>query len=115
MEHVKRDTVQSAAPQNDWQDAKPIALVDESTTEENELSSVTGYGAKADERLNFLSSNDDPDPDDDDDDDEDDDDNDDNDDEDEDDEAGDWGHVDPAESNGPFPDPNEPGFPGSAV
>ncbi len=30
-------------------------------------------------------------------------------------EKGDWGHVDPAESNGPFPDSNAPGFPGSAV
>ena len=29
--------------------------------------------------------------------------------------AGDWGHIDPAESNGPFPDPNEPSAPGSAV
>ena len=29
--------------------------------------------------------------------------------------AGDWGHIDPAESNDPFPDPNEPSAPGSAV
>ncbi len=36
------------------------------------------------------------------------------DDEDEDD-KGDWGHVDPYENNGPFPDPNEPTAPGSAV
>lgn len=30
-------------------------------------------------------------------------------------EAGDWGHVDPAEGNSPFPDPNAPTSPGSAV
>lgn len=102
MEHTNRDTAQNAAPQNDWQDAKPIASVDESTTEENEPGD-TRYG-KADEHLYAVNSNDDPDPDDADDNDDDDDD-----------EAGDWGHVDPAESNSPFPDPNEPGFPGSAV
>ena len=35
--------------------------------------------------------------------------------EEEEDTAGDWGHVDPAEGNGPFPDPNAPSSPGSAV
>ena len=34
---------------------------------------------------------------------------------DEEEESGDWGHVDPAESNGPFSDPNAPTAPGSAV
>lgn len=33
----------------------------------------------------------------------------------EDDDAGDWGHVDPAEGNSPFPDPMDPSGPGSAV
>lgn len=32
-----------------------------------------------------------------------------------DDDAGDWGHVDPNEGNGPFPDPTDPSGPGSAV
>lgn len=36
-------------------------------------------------------------------------------DEDEEDDAGDWGHVDPNESNSPFPDSNDPSGPGSAV
>ena len=40
-------------------------------------------------------------------------DDDDNDDDDE--KTGDWGHVDPAESNSPFPDSNDPTAPGSAV
>ncbi|MCF6130885.1 hypothetical protein [Flavobacterium wongokense] len=30
-------------------------------------------------------------------------------------EEGDWGHVDPAEGNSPFPDSNDPSGPGSAV
>lgn len=30
-------------------------------------------------------------------------------------EKGDWGHVDPAETNSPFPDPLAPTAPGSAV
>ncbi len=28
---------------------------------------------------------------------------------------GDWGHIDPAEGNSPFPDSNDPSGPGSAV
>ena len=35
--------------------------------------------------------------------------------EDEEEEEGDWGHVDPAEGNSPFPDSNAPSGPGSAV
>ena len=34
---------------------------------------------------------------------------------DEEEQSGDWGHIDPAEGNSPFPDPNAPTSPGSAV
>ncbi len=34
---------------------------------------------------------------------------------DEEEEEGDWGHVDPAEGNSPFPSSNDPSGPGSAV
>lgn len=71
----------------------------------------TPYGMDniSDERLNVVDSNDDSDEE------EEDDQEDDDDSEEEEEEAGDWGHVDPAESNSPFPDSNAPSAPGSAV
>jgi hypothetical protein len=143
MENTERDSAQNAAPQNDnWQNAGANSLDEKANTENNELLQADSYRdespEEADERLNAAraddySDNDEvhamagidtPDEDDDDDDDdededdedEDDDDEDDNDEDDnDDDEEGDWGHVDPAEGNSPFPDSNDPSGPGSAV
>jgi hypothetical protein len=60
----------------------------------------------ANKRIYAAGNTDDPDPVDEDEDD---------DDTEDDDEAGDWGHVDPAEGNSPFPDDMDPSGPGSAV
>ncbi|MEO5776667.1 MAG: hypothetical protein ABIQ27_07160 [Flavobacterium sp.] len=114
MENTNWDSAQDAAPQNDWQDAETNASVSDAARDNDPISEVNRYSiAEDDEHIHAMSGIDAPDPDDEDEDEDDDNDNDD--DNDEDDEKGDWGHVDPAEGNSPFPDSNEPGFPGSAV
>lgn len=99
MENTERDTAQNAYPQNDWHNA-------ETNDENKDFSDVDApryvEEESFDERVNFSASLDDPDPKE-------------EDDEEEDEEEGDWGHVDPAEGNGPFPDSNDPSGPGSAV
>lgn len=122
MENTNRDTTQGVAPQNDWREDETNAwLTDTSISRDNELTRMesTGDGA-ADEdnqQLYVSSGKDDPDRDDDDEEEDDDDDEEEDDDteENEEDEDGDWGHVDPAEGNSPFPDSNDPSGPGSAV
>lgn len=104
METTNWDTT-NAAPQNDWRNDETNAwLTDPSITQNNELRNAEAhrYGTVDTSRLNATTSNDDPDEEADTE-------------ENEDEERGDWGHVDPAESNSPFPDSNEPSAPGSAV
>lgn len=106
MENTNWDSAQDAAPHNDWRnDETNTWLTDPSSIQDNEFRSADAprYGTVDTSRLNAVTSNDDPDEDEV------------EDTEDEEDAAGDWGHVDPAESNGPFPDPNAPTAPGSAV
>jgi hypothetical protein len=104
MENTNRDTAQGTAPQNDWQDAEINMPLDAtSNAQDTELhTAASRYGANADSGKNMYASGNNDDPDDDED-------------EDEDEEEGDWGHVDPAEGNSPFPDNNDPSGPGSAV
>jgi hypothetical protein len=106
MENTNREAAFTDAPQHA-----------EESTESNEFYTAD-YIAEDEEETSIyaMAANVDPNPDDDEDDDEDDeDDEDDNDEtEDEDDDA-DWGHIDPAEGNSPFPDSNDPSGPGSAV
>ena len=109
MENTNRDTAQNAAPQKEWQDAEiNAANSDSSATSGNEIRRAEGerYGINDyfDERLNAMAVNAEPDE-------EEEAETEDTEDED----AGDWGHVDPAESNSPFPDSNEPSAPGSAI
>lgn len=115
MENTNRDTAQNAAPQNDWRNAEDLVPTDASAI--NELADDQGeYIEDAEERTIYaLAQNDDPDPDPDDEEDDDDEDDENDEDEDEDDENRDWGHVDPAENNSPFPDSNEPSAPGFAI
>jgi hypothetical protein len=102
MENTERDAV-NTVPQTDWRNDETNSWLTETPNGQNgELLSGASYGTHDfDERLSAMASNDDPNPKEDEDDDNDD--------------AGDWGHVDPAEGNGPFPDPNAPSGPGSAV
>ena len=97
MENTVRDPAATAAPQNDWQDA------------ENNASPNDSFDA----HLHAMAGIDDPDSEEE----EEEDDLEDNEDneEEEEEESGDWGHIDPAESNSPFPDSNAPSAPGSAV
>lgn len=99
-----RDEAQNANPQNEWQNAETenAPLADPRQYSGADGDAIARTNEEVDERLYAA----DPD--------EDDDDNDDDEKEDED-AAGDWGHVDPAEGNSPFPDPNAPTAPGSAV
>jgi len=101
MENTNRDTAHDAAPQNEWLHAdEPLQAVPLTPEEEALLDAETeNYDDSPNE---YLFANDDPD-------------DEDEDEEDEDDEKGDWGHVDPAEGNSPFPDPMDPAAPGSAV
>ena len=105
MENTNRDTATTAAPQNDWRNDETNAWLTDPSTQDNELRSAEAprYGTVDTSRFNATTSNDDPDE------------EEEADTENEDETAGDWGHIDPAESNGPFPDPNEPSAPGSAV
>lgn len=106
METTNRDTAQNAAPQNDWRNAETNESITEPTSQYDESGvNPTSYFAEDREEEPFyaLASNVDPDEEEDESDTEDDE------------EAGDWGHIDPAESNSPFPDPNAPTAPGSAV
>lgn len=104
MENTERENAQNAIPNNDLRNAETNALPEEAIT--NAINE--GFSGEAsryqndepEERIHAMASYDDPDDDEDDDDDDD---------------AGDWGHVDPAESNSPFPDSNDPSGPGSAV
>ena len=98
MENTQRDPAATAAPQQDWQDAETNPSVNDSF--DAHIHAMAGIDA---------SDQDEEEEDDVDDDDED------NDEEEEEEEAGDWGHIDPAESNSPFPDSNAPSAPGSAV
>eukprot|EP01136_Pigoraptor_vietnamica_P034059 Opistho-1_new@97608 len=108
-----RDAAQNTAPQNDWRNAEDLVPTDASAINEFAEEEPTEYIEDAEEQPFYaLSGNDDPDPDEEEEDDEEDDDEEN---EEDDDERGDWGHIDPAESNSPFPDPNAPTAPGSAV
>ena len=111
MENTNRDTAQNAAPQHDWQDTESNAAVNDAATNNEPLSAPNRYIEEEDEQVYAMAGIDGPDPDEEDEE-QDEDENEDGDDEEE---AGDWGHVDPAEGNSPFPDSNAPGFPGSAV
>lgn len=108
MKNTDWDTAITAAPQDNWQDAE----TNESGIQNNESRNAEPNRYDTDEEevsVYAAGRNDDPDPDDEEEEEEE------ETKEDEDDEAGDWGHVDPAEGNSPFPDSNAPGFPGSAV
>lgn len=107
MENTNRDTAQDVAPQRDWRNDETNAWLTETPDNQNEeLLNAEPYGTDGyDERLNAAASNDDPDPDDEDEEET----------EEEEDENADWGHIDPAEGNSPFPDSNDPSGPGSAV
>ena len=95
------------APQNDWRNDETNEWLSAPSTDDKELRSAEPpHYSTADERLHTSASNDDPDEDEEDEVDA-------NDEEEE--TAGDWGHVDPAGGNSPFPDSNEPSSPGSAV
>lgn len=102
MENTDRNT------ENDWQNAQYSAPAHEtqanSHNDDLRSAEANGYGTEdTDDRHRYAVQNN-PDPDDEEEDDQEDDDF-----------AGDWGHVDPAEGNSPFPDPNDPSGPGSAV
>lgn len=102
MENTHRD---HDAPQTEWLYAdEPLQAVPLTPEEEEMLATEDNGYDEAPGEYYFSTAND---PDDEDDEDEDD--------EDEAEEARDWGHVDPAESNSPFPDPMDPAAPGSAV
>ena len=109
METTNRGSQQNAAEQHDWRNAENAALPKEAITDEKnegfsgETTRETAY-EESDEHLHAMAVYDDPE-----------DDEDDEEEEGNDDEGRDWGHVDPAENNGPFPDPNEPSFPGSGI
>lgn len=109
-----RDAAQNAAPQNDWRNAEDLVPTAASAINEFAEEETTEYIEDEEQQPFYALSDDDPDPDDEEDDDNDDEEED-EDEEEEDDERGDWGHIDPAESNSPFPDPNAPTAPGSAV
>ncbi len=104
MENTNRDTATHAAPQQDGQNAeKNVSVTADANTQNDARSSVeaNGYGMDAtdDQRLSPKNDTEDKEENE----------------VEEDDEKGDWGHVDPAESNSPFPDSNDPSSPGSAV
>lgn len=107
MENRTRDTAKNAAPQDDWQNAENKALPQEAiTNERNEGFSgepIRYRPQEDDAHVHAMAYEDDDEEDDEDFE------------EDNDEENGDWGHVDPYESNSPFPDPNAPSAPGSAV
>lgn len=98
-----KDTAQNADPQDNWQNAETekAPLADPRQYSGADGDAIARTNEEVDERLYATANN----PDEDEDEEE----------EKDDDAAGDWGHVDPAESNGPFPDPNAPSAPGSAV
>ncbi len=106
MENTNWDSAANAAPQNDWRNDETNAWLTDPSTQDNELRSAEAprYGTVDTSGLNATTSNDDPDED-----------TAADTEENEEETAGDWGHVDPAESNSPFPDSNEPTAPGSAV
>lgn len=95
MENTVRDPAATAAPQNDWQNAENNASPNDSL--DAHVHAMAGIDAsdQEEEEEDDLEENEDN--------------------EEEEEEAGDWGHVDPAESNSPFPDSNAPSAPGSAV
>lgn len=110
MENTQWDPAQNAAPQRDWREDETNAwLTDTPNTENDELLNAEPYGTDGndDEHIHAMAGIDTPDPDDEDEDEEET--------EEEEDEDSDWGHVDPAEGNSPFPDSNDPSGPGSAV
>ena len=109
MENTNRDTVYDAAPQYDWQNTD--AKADRTIIEDNEEYTIYEMLDENNEPIYAQQHIEDPDPKEEEDEEEDDD----NDDNEEKDQEGDWGHVDPAESKGPFPSSNEPSGPGSAV
>jgi hypothetical protein len=106
MENTDRDTTQNAAPQNESQDAGTNANASENQNSGNRSTEPSRYGTEAnyDQRLNSTGSNDDPDED-----------EEEETEEEREERSKDWGHVDPAEGNSPFPDSNDPTAPGSAV
>lgn len=101
MENTNRDTAAVAAPQHNWQHPE---------TNESYTTDHSHYIGDDAEELSIyaMASSDDPDPVEKDDDDDDSQDANTV-------ESGDWGHVDPAEGNSPFPDSTDPSGPGSAV
>lgn len=112
MENTNWETAQDAAPQNDWQNAETAI------TENTDAVEAAQYDIEDGEEVTLYAAAGytDPDPEEEEDEeDEDDEDEEEDDEEEEEEESGDWGHTDPAESNSPFPDSNEPSFPGSAI
>lgn len=96
MENTTRDSAPKTDPQNDWQNAERNASTDADTRMDllsvkatDETDDKRQYATDKDKEEEIKAS--------------------------EEEENGDWGHVDPAESNSPFPDSNEPSAPGSAV
>lgn len=131
METTDRDIANNANPQNDWRNAetnnresKDFSDADAPRYEEKSFDDRANFAAsitseeingidrgteeripnRTDEPIDspIYAASGTPDPDEDDEDEEEDD-------------EGDWGHVDPAEGNSPFPDSNDPSGPGSAV
>jgi hypothetical protein len=113
MENTNRDTAQNAAPKTDWRTDETNAWLTETPHTENSegfVAEPTSYFSEDREEVSIhaMAGIDAPDPDPDDEEEEDDA-------EEEEDENADWGHIDPAEGNSPFPDSNDPSGPGSAV
>ena len=99
MIHIENDTETIEMQQNDWQNPES-----ETTTSMEDNEERTFYGDLYENNTVIYASADEIDSKEDKDDDEK-----------EEEKSGDWGHVDPAESDSPFPNPNAPTAPGSAV
>jgi hypothetical protein len=98
MENIERDPAQDTSPKKtDWHKAELEEFIDD--TSMNNSAMDDDYQSN---RHEIQAANDDPE-------------DEEEDDTEEEDNSGDWGHVDPAEGNSPFPDSKDPSGPGSAV
>lgn len=102
MENTNRDAANNAAPENDWQNAERNEARNENSVDSRNdfgrSAQANGYGTEERQKLHASDSDKEEEAE-----------------ENEDEAAGDWGHTDPAETNSPFPDSNDPSGPGSAV
>ena len=105
MENTNRDTVYDAVPQYDWQNTD--ANAERTIIEDNEEYTIYEMLDENNDPIYAQQNIEDPE--------EEEEEEDADSEEDEEEEEGDWGHVDPAEGNSPFPDSNAPSGPGSAV